>query len=742
MIGRGSPFVFPRGLGPPVKSVVMPLSREPVPPRDRILVAAVAAAAAAFLLYRLGGYAGTLLIWEPSVVSGFEKGLREGVSAWRWAAGAFLWDDGLLSAGHTSLFYGAPTYGLFRAFGVGPAALRLFAVLAAVLSIPLGAQTASRLFGRRAAVPAAVLVALSPPLLFYARYGTSASGMLLSAWIAFAAALLVLTVERPGVRHGLVAAGALYLATLQYAPVRLLVLYLLAFLVGDLLLRPRAGRRAWGALGALLAGALVVLALQVSFGRQGAFLRARGEQFLEMVRHTDYLREYLGRPVDPAKVTFRDRIEVAAAMVGQTGPQLANLLAPKLGLPNRGEAVQGDPPILALFAVPLTPFVLWGLVLSWRSARRAPAHLLLLGWPVATIAPLLLTTRVDAHRIAVAYVPFALWAVAGLMAAADSLAARSVLRTTRVPLGIVLFGATGFFALRPMIVPRAEPSPLAGLLVESVRGNRPVILGVRGDHTAVGWAQLTLLDRLRSRPGFPRLILEERLLIGLAGPTEPPERNALREVEDLVLDGADVVLAPESELAVAGRAFAAEGLAVQRIELDGVAALKVTKATGAPSAPAGPGAHVVPGGTVPLVFLSALEPLRVDCAFAPPRMDAAWDGSAISLGATRYARGIGMHAPCAVSWAVPEGAATFQAVVGLQPSARGCKDAAVRFELSDEKDRRIYLSPIVDLASPGLEVAVSVSGVKVLTLVVTEGGNGRDCDHASWADAAFVMPSP
>lgn len=734
--------MFPRGLGPPVKSAVMPLSREPVPPRDRALIAAVAAAVAAFLLYRLGGYAGTLLTWEPAVVSGFEKGLQGGMSAWRWAAGAFLWDDGLLSAGHTSLFYGAPTYALFRTIGVGPVTLRLFAVLAAVLSIPLGARIGTHLFGPRAAVPAALVVSLSPPLLFYARYGTSASGMLLSSWIAFAAALVVLTAERPGVRHGLAAAGALYLATLQYAPVRLLVLYLLAFLVGDLLLRPRAGRRAWRALGALLAGILVVLALQVAFGRQGAFLRARGEQFLEMVRHTDYLREYLGRRVDPANVTFSDRLEMATAMVGRTGSQLLDLLSPRPGLPKPGEIVQGDPPILALFAVPLTPFVLWGLVLSVRAARRVPAQLLLLGWPVATLAPLLLTTRVDTHRIAVAYVPFALWAVAGLLAAADLLAAPRALRALRAPLGIVLLGATGFFALRPMIVPRTEPSPLAGLLVEAARGSRPAILAVRGDHTAVGWARLTLLDRVRSRPGFPALVLEERLLNGLGGPTEPPERNAVREVEDLVLDSADIVLAPESEFAAAGRALAAEGLAVQRIETGGIAALKVTKAVSAPSAAAELRARFAPLGTARHVFLSALEPSSVDCSFAPPRMDSAWDGSPISLGATLYERGVGMHAPCAVSWTVPEGAESFQAVVGLQPSARGCKDTAVRFELHDEEDRRIYRSPIVDLASPSLAIVVPVSGVKTLTLVVTEGGNGRDCDHASWAEAAFVMQSP
>ena len=520
------------------------------------------------------------------------------------------------------------------------------------------------------------------------------------------------------------------------------MLFLVACLAGDLLLRRRAGRRAWGTLGGLLAGVLAVLAVQIAFGRQDAFLHARGEQFLDMVHHTDYLRDFLGRKVDPAKLTISDRFDVATAMVRRTGPQLIDLLVPKLSLPKPGESVRSDPPVLALYAAPLAPFVLWGLVLSVRAARRMPAHLLLLGCPLATSVPVLFTTRVDAHRMAIVSIPLALWAIAGLLGACDLLATRRGLRATRVPLALVLLGATGFFALRPMIVSRPEPDPLARLLVEAVQGDRPAVLAVLGDHAAVGWAQLTLLDRLRFRPGFPGLVLEERLLHGLGAAAEPQGRNALREVEALILDEADVVLAPESELSAAARALSAKGLEVRRIALGEIAALRVTRASRAPvvaAAPGDAGASYLPLGSVAHVFLSALEPSRVDCSFAPPRMDASFDGSPIYVGALQYTRGVGMHAPCEVSWAVPDGAATFQAVVGLQPSARGCPDAAVRFELQDETERRIYRSPIVTLASPHLAIAVSVSGVKTLTLVATEGGNGRDCDHASWAEAAFVL---
>lgn len=302
-----------------------------------------------------------------------------------------------------------------------------------------------------------------------------------------------------------------------------------------------------------------MLAGQVASGRQGAFLHARGEQFLEVVRQADYLRDYLGHEVDPAKLTFSDRFDAAMAMVRRTGPQLLDLLVPKLSLPKPAESVRSVPPVLALYAAPLAPFVLWGLILSVRAARRRPGHLLLLGWPIATNSPVLLTTRFDGHRMAIVSIPLALWAVAGLLGAVDLLATRRVLRAMRVPLALVLLGATGVSALRPVFVPRAKPDPFAGLLVEAARGDRPVIFGVCEDHAAVGWAQLTLLDRLRFRPGLPGLALEERLLQGLGAAAELQGRPAVRAVEAQVLDEADVVLAPDSELSAAGRVLSAKG---------------------------------------------------------------------------------------------------------------------------------------------------------------------------------------
>jgi len=90
---------------------------------------------------------------------------------------------------------------------------------------------------------------------------------------------------------------------------------------------------------------------------------------------------------------------------------------------------------------------------------------------------------------------------------------------------------------------------------------------------------------------------------------------------------------------------------------------------------------------------------------------------------------------------VPAGADTLEAVVGLSDSVlKGCGKPAVTFEVRDDRDQLRFDSGVMDAAAEPRAIRVDVRGTKTVTLVVTEGGNGRDCDHANWADPVFVLP--
>ena len=137
--------------------------------------------------------------------------------------------------------------------------------------------------------------------------------------------------------------------------------------------------------------------------------------------------------------------------------------------------------------------------------------------------------------------------------------------------------------------------------------------------------------------------------------------------------------------------------------------------------------------------LSDLEPLSVDFELAPPRRDREWNGPLLVMGNVRYERGIGMHAWTRATYPLPEGAEWFSAVIGLSDHVKGCPVGHVRFEVRDERDRLLYDSGRMDPRTPPLPLTVSVHGTRNLTLVVSSEDDGRDCDHADWANAELLL---
>jgi 4-amino-4-deoxy-L-arabinose transferase-like glycosyltransferase len=142
------------------------------------------------------------------------------------------------------------------------------------------------------------------------------------------------------------------------------------------------------------------------------------------------------------------------------------------------------------------------------------------------------------------------------------------------------------------------------------------------------------------------------------------------------------------------------------------------------------------------VPVSALTPTKVDCAFAPPKMNRAWDDLPLVTGGVQYASGIGVHAPCALTFAVPPGVHGFGATVGLSDDVRNHEIADVVFELRDQDGRMLYDSGVLTPRDAPRRISIALEGVTSLTLVVGEGRNGRDFDHAHWVNAAFLRRVP
>ena len=740
--------------------------RRPLARRGYLVVAMVLAGV--LLFWRLATYAGSLLIWEESVISGFADAFRAGQGVWAYTRECFLWDNGLLSAGHSSLFYGAPTYALFHVAGFSPWTLRCMAAVATLLSLVACYAATGRVFGREVAVATSVLLSVNTSVLFYGRYGTSEAGTLLAVLLALWATWAFIGNDRQAWWLGPVCGMALYLATLQYSPARLVVLVLLVFAPAVVVLHWRvfSWRRAVGVLGL----AVVVAAawrVEGRFGRHGDFLAARGEQVVTFFEHRDYIREYLGREIEPGTLTPFDKIELVYRVLETTVPEYLRLVLPSVNPAPPGALIAVDPPPLPLYFAPLAVFILWGLGVSIGRWRAWP-HACLLLWVGATSLPLLLTTRVDAHRMALLVLPLSVWAALGIRRAGCVLDRSGVRRWVQHALACVLLATVVWADVNLLyfsparsrsVVPYGlhfgrhpvphEPIAADALAtaIEALPG--PVAVGMVLDPRDRGWLQLALLDRMWRDPQRTSVILPEGLLNDLRAISAHSDAAArvVRMARDATILLAPARLFPDVEAALGQR-----DLRVVQQGGSGVRFLRIDGPFGVGTIPGGRLRHPRVRGPVAgptpwapatgsRTWLSAMRPTEVTYGFSAPQFDRAWGGGTIEMGGGTYRRGIGVHAWTRMTFPVPANATAFEAVIGLDDDTHECEPAAVTFEVSDETGQVRFDSGLIVRGDPPRPVRVAVRGAAQITLVVTEGGNGRDCDHANWADAAFVFGS-
>ena len=723
----------------------------------RVYYAAVLVLAVLLLFYKLGTYYGVLVAWEAPVVEGFAEAVEGGQSVSTFLTRRFYWDDGVLSGGQTSLFYGAPTYALFQLAGFSPLTLRFWAPIATLLCVVVLYVLGGRFFGPTVGGALAILYALNPTVLFYGRYGSSPAGTLLAVLLALWCTWLFLERDRPAWWIALACAVSFFLATLQYSPARVVVLILLGllFAVGLWQWRQLWWRRA---LGLVLIGivAISVWRFEGSVGRQGLFLHARGEQFFSVLENPASIESLIGHkvpnaPRPGAAVDFRGKLELLYVFLQTTVPQYVNLVTPHVDRPMGGVILGIDPPPLPLYYAPAVLFLLWGMLYSFARLPAFP-HLCLFAWVGGATVPLLLTNRVDVHRLMLFVIPLTIWTALGVRDAARLLSAAKVPRLLQHLIAVALVVMLVYSNIHLLYYsPDQIPQPTAGpvLVSEIAAIPTPVTLGWDWDNREFAWVQLHMLERMRTNPHWRGVRMPQGLRLELQAEGGDPGEVALRNVQQ-VLKTNTVLLAPAARFQKAAAALQRRGLRVAErgtpafrfIRIDGGAAV-----TGVPDdevkplptiiIPPTPTPIPLQGG--PQISLTELEPRDVSFGFAAPRMNHTWEGGIIRMGGFTYERGIGMHAWARMTFAVPPGATALQAIAGLSDSIKECSKASVTFEVRDDKGKVLYDSGIVDSASPPIAVHVDLHGTTAITLAVTDAGDGIDCDHANWAVPSFLL---
>jgi len=113
---------------------------------------------------------------------------------------------------------------------------------------------------------------------------------------------------------------------------------------------------------------------------------------------------------------------------------------------------------------------------------------------------------------------------------------------------------------------------------------------------------------------------------------------------------------------------------------------------------------------------------------------AAGDGHPITIGGAVYAKGLGVHADSAVEYYTGGSCERVTARVGVDDE-KGA-NGTVTFEIWADGEK-VTSTGVLTNADAAEAVSADVSGAQVVRLVVTDGGDGVDSDHADWGDAVL-----
>jgi hypothetical protein len=147
------------------------------------------------------------------------------------------------------------------------------------------------------------------------------------------------------------------------------------------------------------------------------------------------------------------------------------------------------------------------------------------------------------------------------------------------------------------------------------------------------------------------------------------------------------------------------------------------------------------------VFVSDLTPTRAEeRSFFPGvvwkhRRDATVSGNPLTLGGTIHPKGLGVHAYCALTYALGGRYARFRSVIGIDDEVRDLPArGVVRFRVLVD-GKQAWESPVIRGLEPPRHIdGLDVTGAKELTLIVDFADESHAGDRADWAMAMLELP--
>ncbi|MGY5126550.1 NPCBM/NEW2 domain-containing protein [Streptomyces nigrescens] len=149
----------------------------------------------------------------------------------------------------------------------------------------------------------------------------------------------------------------------------------------------------------------------------------------------------------------------------------------------------------------------------------------------------------------------------------------------------------------------------------------------------------------------------------------------------------------------------------------------------APSSPSAPRGNKRKPSPAHTAALSARPWSSNTSSFGPARLNSSIDGHPLTIQGTGYSAGLGAHANSEITYHLGGTCSALSVDVGLDDEV-GANGSAV-FQIFRD-GTKVADSGLMTVDQPAKRLTADLTGGAELRLVVTDGGNGIDSDHADW----------
>jgi alpha-galactosidase len=140
-------------------------------------------------------------------------------------------------------------------------------------------------------------------------------------------------------------------------------------------------------------------------------------------------------------------------------------------------------------------------------------------------------------------------------------------------------------------------------------------------------------------------------------------------------------------------------------------------------------------GNKEVMYLDQLDLTLMESGWGENHVDKSVDGNPLTIAGKKYERGVGTHAVSKFLVRIHGTGDSFDALAGVDDESS--KPGTVEFMVLGDR-KVLWKSGIMKKGDPAKPVHVSLKGIEKMALLVTDGGDDINYDHADWIDARIT----